>query len=516
MAAGTLVSRLSGAARDIAIAHFFAVALTDLFYVAFTIPNALRALLAEGAASSAFVPVFAQVRDLEGRSRAVAFYRRLSFVMMAILVLVSVVGVLAARPLVHAYAHGFTRSVERFETTILLVQIVFPYIALMGIGALGLGVLNAERSFAAGAFAPIAANLPLIVAPVLFVPVALWLGFPAIASLAIAALVGGVLQVLVQIPALRSRGLSIVPLVRGAFTDPYVKRALVLLGPVMIGLGVYQLNVIIGRNLASQLAPGSPSYLYYGQRIVDIPQGVFALAVGTATLPTLSSLRAQGKTGEYDDTVSYALRLAFFIGVPATVFIGLLAEPIVVVMLGRGAYQPADVVATGYSLAAQALGLWAVAAIRVTIPVFYSSNDTKSPVLGGVVNLCAYAITAFALMRVWGHVGLALASSIASVSQFLMLAVLMRRRAAIGWGRISKSVVRTILACVPMAAVCVATARLVSAERGGNDLANVGLLASGAVLAGGAFVTAALALRNDELRTVLDIVRRRAKRRPQA
>jgi putative peptidoglycan lipid II flippase len=513
VAAGTLASRVLGAVRDSVIAASFPVAATDAFFVAFTIPNALRSLLGEGAVGSAFVPVYAEVRAASGDARARAFYAGLSGVMIAILAGVTALGVVFAAPVVTAYAAGYrAQDPEKFDLTIALTRIVFPYIFFMGLAALGMGVLNAHRRFFVPAFAPALLNVAQIAAPFVLVAPAVALGLDPVASLALGALAGGVLQVLAQFPALRAEGLLQRP--RWGLGDPYVRKALRLLGPLLVGLGIYQLNLILSRQFASFLPEGSQSYLYYGSRVVDIPQGVFALAVASAAIPSLADLRSRGEHLEVKRTFTYALRLSLFVALPATVLLVLLAEPTAAVLFGRGDFDHRHVVETGRSLAWQAAGVWAVSAVRIVVPMFYAYNDTRTPVFCSAVNLVVFVGVALALMGPLAHVGLAVAITAANVAQLGALLVLLRRRSGLlGLRAVAASVARTSLACAAMAAVAAPIASLGRWERGGNDLVNVAALAGALVAAGAVFAGAAKLLRAPELSDVVGALARRVRPR---
>lgn len=512
VAAGTLVSRVLGAARDAVFAACFPVADTDAFFVAFTIPNALRGLLADGAVSSAFIPTYTEVRAKEGDEAAKTFYTRLSGVMLFVLALVSLAGVLAAPALVTAYAEGYADDPALFASTVTLTRIVFPYIFFMGAAALGTGILNAHQRFAVPAIAPALLNVALIAAPFVLVAPASAVGLPPIASLAIAAIVGGVLQMIAQWPALRAIGALSWP--RASFSDPRVRRAIALLGPLAIGLGIYQVNVMLSRLFTSYLPAGSQSYLYYGQRLVEIPQGMFALAIASATLPTLSDLHARGQLDELKKVFGFALRSSLFIGVPATVVLVALAEPVVSVLFQRGAFDRTDALETARSLAWQGAGVWAIACVRVVVPMFYAHGDTKTPLAGSAANLVAFVVLALALRGTMSHAGIALAISAAGVVQLGILIVLLRRKLGrLGLGSVASSSLRIGAAALVMGSLEIGIARFGAWERGGNDLTNAAVLAAALLVSGLAYVGVLAALRAPELDDVLGALRRRLRRR---
>lgn len=508
--AGTLSSRALGAIRDAVIAATFSLRATDAFFVAFTIPNALRVLLGEGAVSGAFIPVYTEVREREGAERARLFYARLVGAMILVLLSVATAGVLAAPWLVTLYAGGY--DAERFDLTVLLTRIVFPYIFLMGLAALGMGALHSEKRFAVPSFAPALLNVALIAAALGASGLMPAVGLPAIAALAIGALVGGVLQVLVQLPVLQRVGLLVRPRLPGR--DPYVRKAFALMVPLLASLGVYQLNILLSRLFASFLPEGSQSFLYYAQRLVEIPQGVFAFAIASAALPTLSVLRARGDDDAVRETFGYGLRLSLFVAIPSTVALVVLAEPTVTVFFGRNSFEPAYVSATAAALVMMAAGIWAVASVRTVVPMFHAYNDTRSPVVASAANLVVFVSTSLALMDSLGHVGLALANSLASFVQLVVLLVLLRRRVGpLGLRAVAKNAGRMVLCALPMGLVVFTIARAGDWSRGGNDPTNIALFVAAVAAGGLTYLALARLLRAPEYDDVVGAVLRKLRRR---
>jgi putative peptidoglycan lipid II flippase len=510
VAAGTLFSRILGAVRDAVVAAVFALAATDAFWLAFTIPNALRVLLGEGAVSAAFVPVYAEVRQRDGAARAKAFFRNLLGVMSMVLIAVTTIGMIAAPWIVKAYAWGFQRDAALFETTVSLTRLVFPYIFLMGLSALMMGALFASKRFAAPAFAPALLNVALIGAALLLAPVFVQLGSLAIFALAFGALLGGVLQVIAQAPSLAKEGLLVSP--KLGFEDRYVRKCGRLMVPLLAGLGVYQLNVLLSRLFASFLPTGSVSYLYYGQRLAEIPQGMFALAIASAALPSLSDAVANRDEDEAKRLFRHALRLSLFVAIPAGVALVILAEPAVTVFFGRGRYDAIAIGETARSFVWQAGGIWAVASVRTIVPMFHAHNDTRTPVVASALNLVTFVALSLALMGPMQHAGLAAATTAAAVVQLAALLVLLRRRTGeLGMDELGGSVARVLGASAAMAIVVWAGARLGTWERGGNDPRNLAVFA-GTVLAGGAtYLAVAAALGASELHDLKEALRRRVR-----
>lgn len=510
VAAGTLTSRILGAVRDAVVAAVFALAATDAFWLAFTIPNALRVLLGEGAVSAAFVPVFTEAQERESRARAEEFYRNLVGAMAVVLLLVTLIGVVGAPWIVKAYAFGFQRDEALFDTTVALTRLLFPYIFLMGISALMMGALHARKRFAAPAFAPALLNVSLIAAALLVAPLLVELGLPGIFSLAVGALLGGVLQILAQLPALRREHLIVRPKI--GFGDPYVRKCARLMVPLLAGLGVYQLNILLSRLFASFLPTGSVSYLYYGQRLAEIPQGMFALAIASAALPSLSNAVAHGDEVEAKRLFRHALRLSLFVAIPAGVALAVLAEPAVTVFFGRGRYDAHAIDETVRSFVWQAAGIWAVASVRTIIPMFHAHNDTRTPVVASALNLVTFIALALSLMGPMQHAGLAAATTGAAVAQLAALLWLLRRRSGpLGMAEINGSLARVLVASALMGAVVWLGASFGHWELGGNDPRNIAVFFGTAVAGLLTYLGVTAALRSPELVDLTSAIRRRVR-----
>jgi len=511
VAAGTFASRLLGALRDAVIAAFFSINATDAFFVAFTIPNALRVMLGEGAVSNAFIPVFSEIKTREGEARAKAFYAALTGAMLVVLAVVTVVGIAAAPWLVPLYAAGYQADPQKFRTTVSLTRLVFPYIFLMGIAALGMGALNTLKRFFVPAFAPALFNLAMIAAPFAFVPLALALGADPIAGLALSALVGGVLQVVAQFPALAKVDMLRRPVID--FSDPGVRKALGLLAPLMVGVGVYQINIMLSRLFASYLPEGSQSFLYYGQRLVELPQGMLALAIASATLPSLAELRNQGEHARAKDIFSYSVRLTLFIAIPASVGLTILALPTTCILFGRGAFGARQVALTAQSLAWMAAGVWAVAAVRCVVQMFFAYNDTRTPVICSAINLLIFASLSLVLLRPMKHAGIAAATSAAAIAQLCALLGLLTRRVGIlPVKELVTSLMRILLASGLMGACVAFVSTWGHWDRGGNDLRNLAVYAAALTTAAVVYWGCSRLLRSPELVDLTAVVRRRRAR----
>lgn len=509
VAFGILVSRFLGAVRDVVIAATFAVGLTDSFFMAFTIPNALRVLFGEGAASGAFVPVLIEAREKEGPERAATVFGGLVRVMVPVLSLVTLLGVVFAGPVVLAYASGF--DTERFDLTVQMTRWVFPYIFVMGVAALVTAALHSRKSFTAPALSPALLNVALVVACLAMVPVLVHFDLPTWYALATGVMVGGVLQVLAQWPALRRLGFALTA--RGSHRDPYVRKAMHLLLPLLLSLGVYQLNVIFARQFASHLGRGPVSWLWYAQRLVEIPQGMFALAIASAALPSLSEIVSRGDRQEALALFRATLRMTLFVAIPSTVALAVLALPIVAVLFGRGEFSASDVQETAYGLVFQAAGIWAVASVRTVVPMFHAHNDTRTQVVASLMNLIVFAGVSWLLMDSMRHAGLTLAISLAALAQLgVLLALLRRRTGRLGLGRVVGVSVRMGLAAAVMGGLLYA---LTASRPWLTDAlapTQLGLLLTAVVGGGLAYLGVAHALGVEEAATFANGLARRLRR----
>ena len=419
----TLLSRLAGLGRDLATTYFFGTsAAAAAFVVAFRIPNLLRRLLGEGALTVAFVPVFTQTVEGGGLPAARELFRNMFTLLALVLAAISLLGVIFAPEIVTLMAPGFRDDPETFRLTVFLTRVLFPYIFFMGLGALFMGALNSRGYFAAPALGPFMGNLAMIAGTVLLSTL---LETP-ILGLAIGAMAGGLLQIGIQFPSLRRAGLSLRP--KFDFRSPGVRRILYLMGPAALGAAVYQLSVFINTILGSFLPEGSIPFLYYADRLMQFPLGIFTVAIGTAALPALSRQSARGDREGFIESARFALGLSFFITVPAMVGLAVLAEPLVGFLFQRGVFTAESTRGTAAALQAYALGLPFLSGASILARVFYSRSDTRTPTLVAAVSLVVSTVTALILMWPLAHVGLALASSISSLVNFCWLYLLLITR----------------------------------------------------------------------------------------
>ena len=416
----TMLSRIFGFLRDVVVAAFFGTsAAADAFFVAFRIPNLLRRLLGEGSLTVAFVPVFTQYLTQKSKGEAVELANVVFTVLSIILVFVSLLGIIFSPWIVLATAPGFANTPDQFDLAVYLNRIMFPYIFFISLVALCMGILNSLRHFAAPALSPVTLNISMIAATFLLYP---YFTEP-IFALAIGVMLGGAIQLAMQWPFLIKMGIRLKP--NFNFRHPGLKQIGLLLIPTLIGSGIYQINILVGTILASLLPKGSVSYLYYADRIVELPLGVFAIAVGTAALPSLSEQVSRGSFTEMKKTISFSLRLILFVSIPATIALIILREPIVSVLFQRGEFQASSTMATAQALLFYAIGLWAFSVIRVIDAAFFALQDRKSPLKAGFIAFIVNVVMGIILMIPLKHGGLALATSIATSVNVLILSIIL-------------------------------------------------------------------------------------------
>lgn len=407
----TLVSRVTGFARDILLARLLGTtALADAFFVAFRIPSFLRRIFGEGAFSQAFVPVFASyVHKEPGSSDADSaqnFADHMAGTFALVLFVVTVIGVLAAPVIILVLAPGFVAEPAKYHLAVTLLRITFPYLFFISLVAMAAGMLNTRGRFAAAAFTPVLLNLSLIVAAGIVAP---HTAQPAV-TVAWGVFVGGVLQLLFQIPFLRKH--KLLPRFKYSFHHPGVKRVFQLMMPGIFGSSIAQINLVVDTVLASFLVTGSISWLYYANRLLEFPLGIFGVALGTVILPHLSAKYAQASTEEFGQTLDWALRWVIVIAVPAAAALIVLSAPIIITLYRYGAFSAFDAAMTQRALIAFALGLPAFVLIKVLAPGYYARQDTRTPVKVGTIALVSNMALNGILIWPLAHAGLALATSL--------------------------------------------------------------------------------------------------------
>ena len=503
IAGATLLSRVLGFVRDMVVARAFGAGpVTDAFFVAFRIPNILRRLLAEGALSTAMIPVFTEYASVRERPDLLRMLRAVLGLALLALTLTTVLGIVGAPYIVGVIAPGFASDPSQAALAVRLTRVMFPYLLLVGLAAMATGVLNAHQRFVAGAIGPAVLNLGMIGSVLLL---ARHLD-PPIVSLAVGVIVGGIGQLLVQIPPLSASGLLVAP--SRDLRHPAVARITRLLVPAVFGLAAVQVMVFVNTLLASLLPLGSISYLYYADRVMEFPLGVFGIALASASLPVMSRQAAEHDHQALAGTLNFALRLALYVSVPATIGLVMLRTPIVRVLFERGRFGPAETSATAEALAWYAVGLTAFAGSRIAAQAFYALGEAGTAVRWGVVSIVANVVAAVAMMGPLGHAGLAGASSVgACVNLVALLLVARRRLGPLGGRALVSSAGRTALASLPLVGVCWLALSLWPAQP--SLPLDVGWLALTIVVGMGCFWAASVALGVSERTVLLRLYSRR-------
>jgi putative peptidoglycan lipid II flippase len=507
--AATLLSRIFGYLRDMVLASFFGAGIAaDAFVAAFRIPNLLRRLFGEGSLSIAFVPVFTEAIAKGERKDAMRLAVSALKLLLVCLSVVAVIGVLAAPLIIQLIAPGFSQTPEKMALTITLTRIMFPYLVFIGLVALSMGILNVLGHFAAPSIAPVLLNLAMI-GSVFAVSRFSDSQTVQVLGLAVGVLIGGALQLGLQLPFLVRHGVRFWE--RSGLWHPSMKQIGILILPTIFGAAVYQINIVVGTLLASLLPAGSISYLYYADRLVQFPLGIFAQATATAVLPSLSRQAADGDRRAMGETFGHAMRLVLFITVPATVGLIVLRTPIVALLFQRGAFNLETTRLTSDALLYYVLGLWAFSAVRIVVSTFYALQDTRTPVKTATIAIAANILFGIALMGPMQHCGLALATSLSSmVNLMLLLFVLKKKMGAIQWRPIFVSCSKSLVASGVMAVVLLALCQYIfppaSAPGPLRLLIGIGLAIIGGA---GTYFTLSWALKIPEGELVLGLIRKR-------
>jgi putative peptidoglycan lipid II flippase len=451
----TLLSRVLGYARDALVAAAFGGGgLTDAFYAAFRIPNLLRRLLGEGPLTSAFVPLFTHRLETGAPGEARCFFQTLFSTLGLLLAGLVVLGILFAPQLVGVVAWGFRADPEKFDLTVRLTRVMFPFVLFVCLAAISAGALNALGHF----FVPALAPAMLSVAEIAFIFFLFKQWANPLDGLAVSALVGGVLHFAVLLPLLHREKMP--PRWHWEPRHPEVRRVGLALLPAVWGLSVDQISAFIDTLCASFLTEGSVTALYNSNRLMQLPLALFGIAMSTAALPSLSASLARGDARETKDTLNLSLRLVFFTVLPAMVGLIALGTPLVQILFEHGRFTPRATSLTASALAGYALGLPAYAAVKVLASAFYAMKDTKTPVKVANISMAVNIAGNLALMGPWGVGGLAFATAIASLVNAALLFWLLRRRLGLlGGRRLALSLARAGVASLVMGAAAWAWTR---------------------------------------------------------
>ena len=450
----TTISRILGLVRDIVFASYFgAGGMMDAFVVAFKIPNFLRRLFAEGAFSQAFVPVLSEKRSTGEQSEVRQLTDAVAGTLGGVLLLVTTIGVIAAPLFIMLFAPGFVGETDRFELASGMLRITFPYLLLISLTAFAGGILNTYGRFAIPAFTPVFLNLSLIGAAIWLSPL---MDVP-VTALAWGVLIGGVVQLLFQIQPLRKLGM--LPRPRFCWGDSGVRKILKLMLPTLFGASVAQINLLLDLVIASLITAGSMSWLYYSDRLMEFPLGVFGIALSTVILPKLSGQFAVRDHDSFNQTLDWALRLVLLIAVPASAGLFILAEPMLSLLFQRGEFTLFDVEMASISLMAYAVGLVGFILVKVLVSGYFSQQNTRTPVKFGVIAMAANMVMNLIFVGVMvmnnyhaPHAGLALATAVSSLLNAWLLYRGLRQRGvydpAVGWVRLGAQLVAALLVMI--------------------------------------------------------------------
>ena len=444
VSAFTLLSRITGLVRELLIASTFgASALTDAFNVAFRIPNLFRRLFAEGAFSQAFVPVLAASKVQDGDEATRELVDKVATLLTLALLVTCVIGVAAAPWLVWAMASGLEQDPHGFEAAVFMTRWMFPYIGFMSLVALASGILNTWRRFAVSAVTPVLLNVCMIGAAWLGAPWFKSLGIEPIYALGAGVMLGGVLQLAVQVPALLRIGMlpkiRLTPAnIKAAWANPATKNITTLMMPALLGVSVAQISLLINTQIASHLTAGSVSWLTYADRLMEFPTAMLGVALGVVLMPQLAAARGAGDSARYSAMLDWGLRVVVLLAVPCAVALLTFAEPLVATLYHYGAISDRDVQQITHALMGYGAGLLGLVAIKVLAPGFYASQDIKTPVRIAVMVLIVTQLLNLVLVPYFQHAGLALAIGLGAVINALSLLIGLIRRGsyapAPGWG----------------------------------------------------------------------------------
>ncbi len=454
----TLLSRITGLARDIIIARAFgAGALTDAFWIAFRIPNLLRRLFAEGAFAQAFVPILGEVRNQHETEAVKTLLDRVALTLFFVLCLVTIVGIIGAPWVVMSMASGLTEPARADEliAAVWMTRVMFPYIVCMSLIAFASGVLNTWRHFAVPAFTPVLLNLCMIAASLLLTP---YLQQPVYA-LAIGVMVGGIAQLSVQWAALSRLGLRprMSWQIGTALKDPLVRRIMRQMLPATLGVSVAQISLLINTNIATWLTAGSVTWLSFADRLMEFPTALLGVALGTVLLPSLARANKESSGEEYSALLDWGLRLVLLLGLPAALCMVMMSDGMVATLFHYGAFKAADVMQTRTAVMAYSVGLVGLLMVKILAPGFYAKQNIRTPVKIAIMVLIATQLLNLVLVPWIAHAGLALAIGLGGCLNALALLIGLRRqriyRPRPGWLTfIAKQVFALLLMAIPLAA----------------------------------------------------------------
>jgi len=506
----TGISRVLGYVRDAALAAVLGAGLgMDAFAIAFRIANLFRRLLGEGAMTASFVPVFTHFREEHSKEEVWEFACKFFYTLALILAALVVLQIIFAPFIVHVMSPGFAQIEGKWELTIFLNRLMAPYLFFVGLSAVLMAILNSLRSYAVSAANPIFFNLAVILSAF---SISKLFHEPAI-GIAIGVLFGGFLQMAVQIPQVRSKGMMFKPSI--SFSHPEIQKIGLLMGPGIIGIGIYQVNLLVDSIIGSLLPEGSVSALYYSNRVVELVQGIFIVSFATVILTEMSKHASQKNHEAMRDTLSFSLRMASFVAVPASFGLMVLAYPITQVLFQRGEFTAEDTARSAFALAFYAVGICSVAGARIMVQAFYAVRDTKTPVRSAFVCLFVNIAGNLLLMRPMQQGGIALATSLAAFVNFIQLLLVYEKRfGKLDWLSIRESLIKIASQTAALVLSCFFFLNLFHYSKDGYFLSNAFALFATIALSLLVYLGAAYLLNSNEL-AAFRKVRKPAKRPPE-
>lgn len=533
-----MFSRLFGLAREVIFARYFGAGfLTDAYVVAFRLPNVLRDLFAEGALSVAFVKVFTDYQIKLGEKAAWRLASLIFNLLAVVMSIICIVGIIFSKDLVGLVADGFSPEKAALATT--LTQIMFPYILLVSLAAVAMGVLNTKNIFGIPASASTVFN---IVSITVGLSLAYWLSgggwttpkdknlIPdgaaqwAIIGMSIGTLIGGAAGLAMQLPSLWRVGFRFLPVL--SLADEGVKKVVALMTPAILGTSAVQINVLVNTYFVSSI-DGAQGWLNYAFRLMQFPIGLFGVAVGTAAIPVLSRLAAEGKKGEFRDTISSSMNLVFLMTLPSACGLIVLGEPIIRLIYERGRFDALATQMTAMALVGYSIGLTGYAAIKILSPAFYALDDAKTPMIIALVSIIVNFVGCYFLRELlsqygvtpetpagYGHLGVSLATSLVALFNFTALAFLLRRKIKRLNGRsIATAFLKIALSSAVLSLVCYASYHFLVARYGSQGFKLHLVEAFVPIALGGAsFVVCAMLLRVHELHQLYGMISKRFRR----
>ena len=450
----TMLSRITGLLRETLIARSFGASeWTDAFNVAFRLPNLLRRLFAEGAFSQAFVPILGEISTNEDQNKAKILINAVATLLFWALLLTVLAGVIGAPLLILVIATGFSGS-PTYDASVVMTRIMFPYIGLISMVSLSAGILNTYQRFAIPAFTPVLLNLALIGSAIFLAP---HLDQP-IYALSLGVLIGGVLQLAIQVPSLLRLGLlpriGLLPkAIKAALSNPDARRVMKLMGPAVFAVSVAQISLIINTNIASRLQAGSVSWLSYADRLMEFPTALLGVALGTVLLPSLSKANAKNDLVHAGELLIWGLQLTFLLAAPSAIALFIFGEPLAAVLYHYGKFSALDVLMTQRALAAYGVGLIGLILVKILAPGFYSRQDIRTPVKIGLVVLIATQLANLVFVPWFGHAGLALSVGAGACLNAALLWIGLSKRGALPNAAWLKYLGQLLLALIPFSAV---------------------------------------------------------------